>query len=324
VAKAHGHEVQGFFCPGPEIDHDGVNGHSYHYNPTSSGNAIAVKMADNSTIVLMRDPSTRARNPDAEWTNQDAMYKGSPNIVKIIKNGEVVKFEDIGTGGSSSADGNNYALGSKVDKEKAREEDLGDSSFVSQLATKGSEGQHATSPVCVGDETNNFLVDFSVPVLKGRWPLVYEASVTVFAKQPVESGSKTLCGDQAMQGEIKRGQVGYVNNPSRYDVPLDKVLFTSAQIAELCTTCNMKRSDSSLCTDTSKDSRHVAHHKSFCDSKEYSWDAAETSCSDSGVPDDSPWYERCVIEQCASKGAGATLMKAEMEFTAWLEQVQRR
>lgn len=313
VAKAHGHEVQGFFCRGPQIHH-----HGHNYNPTSSGVALAMKMADGSTVVLMRDPSTRAT--DGKWVNEDAMAKGGPNVVKIIVDGQEKDFKDIGSGGAGPHLGHDYALGSKVSP-RAKGKTIRSTSYISQLSPKGAEKDWATSPLCVGDTGRNFLVDFSVPVLRGHWDMVYEASVTVFASDPDTEGSATLCGDVAMQNEIRSDpKPGYANHGSNYEVPLDQILFTSTQIAELCSTCNMGSSDSSLCTGTAKNQDHVEYKESFCDTKGYSYEAAESTCNTLGS--NSVWYERCIIEQCASKGGSMAMMEAEMAFTEYLEKLQ--
>jgi hypothetical protein len=319
VAKQNGNEVQAFFCPGPEL---------FDFKPTASATALAVRMADGSVATLLRPPSTKGNSKDP-FSNRDEMTTTS-NLVKISwKSGEVEAvvnrdWTDLGEDGWRFGDhiaGNVPA--------SARGEPLGSASFISQLSATSSnenDGKYAVDPVCIGDNNGTFLVDYSVPVVHGRWPLVYETSVTVFAENPETDGSGTICGDRELQKAINKPRKGYFDEKTmeKYKVPGGEVLFSSKDMASLCDTCKMGPLTNGLCGSGFDKVKYEKLHEDFCthkasedDTQDFSIDKAKTACE--ALKDDGSWYEVCLVEQCASFGAGMALIDAEEAFSEWME-----
>lgn len=310
---ASGHEVQGFFCPGPSLEFDGK-----HYNPTSSACAVAIRMADNTSIVMMRSPRTKSRKSEL-FTNPNAMVKGDPNILDIYVNGEKQDWRSIG--GSRF---NGDAVGSKVPA-KQKGEAVGESTFISKLHSKAARGESdiATAPTCVHDKDNKFTIDVSVPIIKGHWPLVYEMSVTILASDSEAFG---LCGDNKVFSEVRNqkgrnGRYGYLNRGSdRTRVDSKDLLFTSVQLAELYDTCDMDPKNNDLQAD------HAKHKVKFCDSTGYTYSDAEKDCNEEfkGLSAElrNEWLDSCIIEECANEGHATALVAAEEKLQEAIEANQ--
>lgn len=309
VAKAHGNVVQGFFCPGPSINVQTKWGHKINYNPTSSACGLAISMADGTKISIMRSKKTKSLS-SAKFTNENAMNKGDPSILTIKVNGEERDWHDLSPNGVKKGDGK-LAVGAEV-SEWAQGIAIGQKSYISQHHSKAPRGesQIATAPVCVGDFDKNFVADVSVPIVKGHWPLVYEMSVTILASASEHVG---LCGDPQMQNLIKSGRSGKPGflGPAvdKYRIKTSESLFTAAEMAELCDSCDM---------DCETNQLHGENRGSFCDHQGYSADEAEQSCEDQ-MGREHDWFDTCVIEQCASGGQAAGLVHAEEAFQKFLE-----
>lgn len=308
IAKASGHEVQGFFCPGPKIEV-----HGKHYNPTSSACGVAIRMADNTNIVMMRSPRTKSKNSQL-FADPNAMAQGDPNVLDIYVNGEKQDWRSIGGGRRF----NGKAVGSAVSSNQ-RGEAVSESTFISKLHSTAARGEAdiATAPTCVHDKDNKFTIDVSVPLFPSpvSWPLVYEMSVTILASESEQFG---LCGDNNVYNEVTRGRPGYLNqgsNSARVDSK--DLLFTSVQLAELYDTCEMNPQNNELRQD------HADGKVEFCNSKGYTIADAERDCNeefkDLSAELRNEWLDSCIIEECANQGHATALVAAEEQFSEWAE-----
>jgi len=308
VAKASGHEVQAFFCPGP-----GINVHGSAYSPTSSACGVAIRMADGTNIVMMRSAKTKSVDTNL-FTKKSAMTKGDSTIMDIYINGEKKLWTSLGP---TNFEGE--AVGSNVGEFQPGEA-VSQNTFISKMHSKAGkfQGSVATAPTCVHDKDENFVIDVSVPIIQGRWPLVYEMSVTILASETDNVG---LCGDQAMVDKIASGRKGYLEDAlDQHRVTREsttKSLFTSVQLAELYDTCDMNPETYT--------GNHGVVKSAFCTNKTqttgYSEDDAETDCNTmlQGVSAEmrANWLDSCIIEQCATGGQATALVEAEEELQAW-------
>jgi len=312
VAKtASGHEVQGFFCPGPNIRAGGSE-----YRPTSSACAVAIRMADGTHIVMMRSSKTKAKASDVKKykANPDAMSKGDPSLLDIFVNGVKQDWKQIG--GSFTGSRGGSAVGSNVPKDQ-KGQAVGQSTFISRMHSTAGRGNNyesdvATAPTCVHVVDQKFAIDVSVPVIKSNdWDLVYEMSVTILASDSEDFG---LCGDSNLIDEINAKddngkKKGYLNAGSNRGRPASTdFLFTSVQLAELYDTCGMSTAGGlKLFQGKAKEN--------LCGSTGYNIDDAEADCQAAlqGVSAEmqETWHESCVIEECATNGNSVALVVAE-------------
>jgi len=311
VAKASGHEVQAFFCPGPSMS---------GYNPTSSACAVAIRMADGTNIVMMRSAKTKSVDTHL-FTDPSAMTKGDSTIMDIYVNGEKKLWTSIG---DTSFEGE--AVGAKVSENQAGEA-VSQDTFISKMHSKAgrSQGNMGTAPTCVHDKDENFVIDVSVPIIENhKWqmPLVYEMSVTILASETDNVG---LCGDQSMVDKLASGRKGYLEDALlQHRVTREsttKSLFTSVQLAELYDTCDMdpETSTSIIRDGLTKDE--------FCTHKDYLMADAEADCNTmlQGVSAEmrANWLDSCIIEECATYGQATALVEAEEELQAWYDHLDR-
>lgn len=304
VARASGHVVQAFFCPGPNI-----RVHGAEYRPTSSACGVAIRMADGTHVVMMRSSATKSTRAD-QYANPNGMSKGNPALLDIYVNGEKQDWRGIGEGTFRG-----QAVGSQVSK-RQRGEAVGQSTFISKMHSLA--GQHgntdesdiATSPTCVHDSDQKFVIDVSVPVIKSNdWPLVYEMSVTILASETDEFG---LCGDKSMIDKVNGWRKGYLGDDvENYRVKPQNSLFTSVQLAELYDTCRMDPND------FNKGLRlfQGKAKENLCGSTGYSLADAEADCQAAlqGVSAEmqETWLDSCVIEECVTNGQATALVVAE-------------
>jgi len=295
VAEAHGHQVQGFFCPGP-----GIDVHGNKYSPTSSACGVAIRMADGTDIVMIRSPKTKSRS-NKLWTYPNAMSKGDATILDIYVNGVKQDWNNIG--GRFRGE----AVGSQVSKGQRGQQVGRSETFISKLHSNADirESGIATAPTCVHDKDQKFLVDVSVPIIKGNWPLVYEMSVTIMAS---ETDGVGLCGDKDTINEVDRGRKGYLNRGSDSSkVQSADVIFTSVQLAQLYDTCGMNpKNGENLVPSNTKDTLCAP-------TSSYTTDDAEAACKDALQEFESgmDWLDLCIIENCMTHGQSTVPMSAD-------------
>jgi hypothetical protein len=203
--------------------------------------------------------------------------------------------------------------------EEARGEGIGGSNnYISQLhSTKqrssGYKAKHQQSsvdyqPTCLGNTDKSWLIDFSVQ--KGaEGGIVYEAAVTIFAKNPDESG---VCGDPQMLESI---QDGFMRKDKRsvYELSAKDILFTPQQMHDLCTACGMVEHNG-ICGDDHQKYKDLS--EKVCAHNKFSANTAKNACKDlKGA-----WKDVCEIEKCVTNGGEAALMHVEMELEKYFEE----
>lgn len=320
VASQGDLEVQAFFCEGPGIP---------HYPQTSSATGLAFKKGTD-VFQVIRDPKTKGSlsghwqgwHHKGYWAYKNKHFRGeiADNQEDIFLNGERVKYGDLGVNANKNAN-----RGGEVNP-KTEGMEFGEL-YASQMRPSNSHKNSINEPVgtlCVGDKDQNMLVEWSVPWF-GRehdgWSknAVFEASVTVYATEPDKDG---ICGNRTMHQDLRnhpKGYFGSQGNKDKYQVKAEELIFGTKQMMDLCNTCNMV-SHNGVCGDKVIDlSRYkVGDQKAekFCDGENYALDDATKDCADVT----GSWRDVCILEMCASSGAGMPLFQLEQVLAEKMDE----